>query len=233
MAAARGIRRGQVRACLVSTDASSWATVKAVLDVTDYAKYITSITLVGKLDHDNFQFRAWRHPVTSRWHFIAWDGDILHWTPHNSPTTYLSTTPVPRDLISSAGITRDLWPLEFLKGHIGFRGEFNAMLQAAVTGPISIGELTERFDTMAADIRLSLESEAMRWGSPTRLTQWSSNVVADGLTTYTGIEHLRRLVSNTHLEYTDKPQLTVSDPCLDAFLAEAVALGFYIVPPPQ
>jgi hypothetical protein len=106
-------------------------------------------------------------------------------------------------------------PFEILKNHPRFKAEFSAVLHAAALGPLSVPQLTARFDAMALDVRRSIEAEAMRWGDIDRLDEWSSSYVAEfngaNLTFYRGIENVRRFVvdDTAMLDADELPRATL------------------------
>jgi len=246
MEAYRTLIKKCAAAALAPADASKWDALVGVgaagtegLAIQDYIRYLCALEFVGKRDHYACQYRAWRHPVTRLWHFIAWDGDWVEFRPSLTDRFLIGEsrmmedlgqldfdTPYLTDLFF--GVELDEMPFEILKNHPRFKAEFSAVLHAAAFGPLSVPQLTARFDAMALDVRRSIEAEAMRWGDIDRLDEWSSSYVEEfngiSQTFYRGVESVRRFVvdDTAMLDADELPRAT-----LRALLNRARALGLY------
>lgn len=147
-----------------------------LLDIPDYIDYILTLSLTGKDGHNASQFRGWRHPLTGKWHLIAWDGDAMFFLAGpeflNEKDHVNHFTPLPAGQ-DPEYIVPDLRPHEYLKFHPAYQAAFDArlrvLLKTGTTAPggqplLGQASLLARFDALALDFRQTLECEAMRWG---------------------------------------------------------------------
>jgi hypothetical protein len=158
--------------------------LEGMIDLNAYIDYITTLQVVdhAELNFDNV--RAWRHPVSQKWYITAWDGDLIEWGYFQA--SYINSTPTSdigdsdQAVHNAAKITPE------------YVTRFGSRLQTHLTGPLSFSAVTARFDGVAADFRLTLECEALRWGRPpvegnNRITRWEED-----------ISYLKPLLLNPH-----------------------------------
>ncbi len=147
--------------------------LEGMIDLNAYIDYITTLQVVdhAELNFDNV--RAWRHPVSQKWYITAWDGDLIEWGYFQA--SYINSTPTSdigdsdQAVHNAAKITPE------------YVTRFGSRLQTHLTGPLSFSAVTARFDGVAADFRLTLECEALRWGRPpvdgdNRISRWEEDI---------------------------------------------------------
>jgi hypothetical protein len=145
-------------------------------------------------------------------------------------------------------------PLEYLLGHTAFSQAFGSVLVPATSiitmpqGCLAPIPMTARFDSMAQDVRSTLEAEAMAWGTLAKLADWGrhfdTTVGFNVYREYVGIDQARRLVSETNVSPYDVPTETTFVPfnttepligpstSMNSILVRATRMGLTILPTP-